>query len=33
VDVRFESEDTAAAALVVDTKVVHLAAFAVLAEG
>ena len=29
VDVRFESEDTAAAALVVDTKVVHLAAFAV----
>ncbi len=33
VDVRFESEDTAAAALVVDTKVVHLAAFAVPAEG
>ena len=29
VDVRFESADTAAAALVVDTKVVHLAAFAV----
>ena len=32
VDVRFEGEGTAAAALVVDTKVVHLAAFAVPAQ-
>jgi len=32
VDVRIESADTAAAALVVDTRVVHLAAFAVPAQ-
>ena len=32
VDVRIESDDTAAAALVVDTRVVHLAAFAVHAH-